>query len=102
MKVFLGGTVNGSSWRNYVIPCLSIAYFNPVVPDWTEEALEQELYERRVPELLGLLEIGVERLSLLHQLRFLPFPASSPEFRHSMPLALLALATNDAADGRIV
>ena len=41
------GTVNGSSWRNYVIPRLQIAYFNPVVADWTEEHLERELYERR-------------------------------------------------------
>ena len=47
MKVFLGGTVNGSTWRNFVIPRLSIGYYNPVVPNWTEEALERELYERR-------------------------------------------------------
>ena len=47
MKVFLGGTVNHSTWRNYIIPRLNIAYFNPVVAEWTEEALERELYERR-------------------------------------------------------
>lgn len=47
MKVFLGGTVNGSSWRNYVIPKLSIGYFNPVIPDWNEQAYQRELYERR-------------------------------------------------------
>lgn len=47
MKVFLGGTVNGSTWRDYVIAKLSIDYFNPVVTDWNETALERELYERR-------------------------------------------------------
>lgn len=47
MRVFLGGTVNGSTWRDYVIGKISIDYFNPVVPDWNEAALERELYERR-------------------------------------------------------
>lgn len=47
MKVYLGGTVNGSSWRNYVISNINIEYFNPVVDDWNEEAHERELYERR-------------------------------------------------------
>lgn len=45
-KVFLGGTVNDSAWRNYVIPRLQIDYFNPVVPEWNDEAYEKELYER--------------------------------------------------------
>lgn len=47
MKVYLGGTVNGSSWRDYVIANINIEYFNPVVTDWNEEAHQQELYERR-------------------------------------------------------
>ncbi|MDW3194956.1 MAG: TIR domain-containing protein [Cytophagales bacterium] len=47
MKVYLGGTVNGSSWRDYVISNIDIEYFNPVVDDWNEEAHERELYERR-------------------------------------------------------
>lgn len=34
---FLGGTVNGSNWRDILIPLLTIGYFNPVVADWTEE-----------------------------------------------------------------
>ena len=37
-KVFLGGTCNGSSWREWYIPMLKINYFNPVVEDWTEES----------------------------------------------------------------
>lgn len=45
-KVFLGGTVNGSLWRDYVMPRLKIDYFNPVVDDWNEQAYQQELYER--------------------------------------------------------
>ena len=45
-KVFLGGTVNGSMWRDYVMPKLTIDYFNPVVDDWDEAAYQRELYER--------------------------------------------------------
>ena len=37
MKVFLGGTVADSKWREYIMPKLEIEYFNPVVDDWTEE-----------------------------------------------------------------
>ncbi len=47
MRVFLGGTVNDSTWRDYVMPKLEIEYFNPVVPDWNEDAMSRELYERR-------------------------------------------------------
>ena len=36
-KVFLGGTCNGSTWREELIPILEINYFNPVVSDWTPE-----------------------------------------------------------------
>jgi len=45
-KVFLGGTINGSGWRETVIPQLKIDYFNPVVPEWTDEAYKRELEER--------------------------------------------------------
>lgn len=45
-KVFLGGTVNGSMWRDYVMPKLNIDYYNPVVDDWNEKAYQQELHER--------------------------------------------------------
>ena len=43
MKVFLGGTVNGSNWREYVIPRLNIDYFNPVVSVWNDEAYEEQV-----------------------------------------------------------
>lgn len=45
-KVFLGGTCNGSTWRDKLIPMLSIDYFNPVVDDWTEECYQEELRQR--------------------------------------------------------
>jgi hypothetical protein len=45
-KVFLGGTCNGSQWREQLIPSLDIDYFNPVVDDWNEEAYQRELEER--------------------------------------------------------
>ena len=46
MKVFLGGTCNGSTWRDTLIPFLKIDFFNPVVPDWTEECYQEELRQR--------------------------------------------------------
>lgn len=45
-KVFLGGTCAESTWRDRLIPMLKIGYFNPVVPDWTEECYQRELKER--------------------------------------------------------
>ena len=39
---FLGGTCNGSTWRDGLIPLLKIDYFNPVVPDWTPECQAEE------------------------------------------------------------
>jgi len=49
MKVFLGGTCNGSKWRNAIIKYLDIEkidYFNPIVDDWNEEARKREREER--------------------------------------------------------
>lgn len=45
-KVFLGGTCGGSKWRSLIIPKLKIDYFDPVVPDWNDEAYQRELKER--------------------------------------------------------
>lgn len=47
-KVFLGGTCNSSTWRQRIIPMLDIDYFNPVpvVYDWEEESLEEEIRQR--------------------------------------------------------
>ncbi|MDE2096722.1 MAG: hypothetical protein KGL39_05690 [Patescibacteria group bacterium] len=46
IKVFLGGTCNGSTWRERLIPLLAIDYFNPVVEDWTPECQEEERRQR--------------------------------------------------------
>jgi hypothetical protein len=47
-KVFLGGTCNGSKWRELVIPFLHIDHYNPVVEDWTPECQEIEIQEKEV------------------------------------------------------
>lgn len=46
MEVFLGGTCNGSLWRDELISNLNIDYFNPVVENWTEECQLQEVLKR--------------------------------------------------------
>lgn len=46
MKVFLGGTCNESTWRESLIPMLTIDYFNPVVDDWTEDCMAEEIHQR--------------------------------------------------------
>ena len=70
MKIFLGGTCNNSTWRDWVIPeldRLQIPYFNPVVEDWTPECQAEE--ERRkeeccihlyviTPEMTGVFSIA--------------------------------------------
>ncbi|MCL2116271.1 MAG: nucleoside 2-deoxyribosyltransferase domain-containing protein [Methanobrevibacter sp.] len=50
MKVFLGGTCNGSQWREELIPELKIDYFNPVIDDWNEEAQKNEIRERQISD----------------------------------------------------
>lgn len=50
MKVFLGGTVNNSKWRETLMPKLKIDYFNPVVEEWNDEAYQLELKERETAE----------------------------------------------------
>lgn len=44
--VFLGGTCNGSTWRDKIIPMLNIKYFNPVVENWTEDRKDIEVQAR--------------------------------------------------------
>jgi len=66
-KVFLGGTCNGSLWRNKLIPILNIDYFNPVVDNWTPECQKKEIYEREncdyclyviTPKMTGIYSIA--------------------------------------------
>lgn len=46
MKVFLGGTCNGSTWRSQIVAMLDVDYFNPVVDDWTPDCMAEELRQR--------------------------------------------------------
>lgn len=66
-KVFLGGTCNGSTWRDELIPLLEIDYFNPVVDDWTPECMAEEIRQREecdhclyviTPEMTGVYSIA--------------------------------------------
>lgn len=47
-KVFLGGTCNESTWRDFIIPRIKLDYFNPVVKDWTPECMEEEKKQRQL------------------------------------------------------
>ena len=61
MKVFLGGTCAGSTWREELIPLLSIDYFNPVVDDWTPECMAEEIKQREQCDIcLYLITPGME------------------------------------------
>ena len=67
VKVFLGGTCNGSLWRNELIPLLDIDYFNPVTDHWTPEHQTEEQRQRRIcrfclytitPKMTGVFSIA--------------------------------------------
>jgi hypothetical protein len=66
-KVFLGGTCNGSKWRDELIPLLHTEYFNPVVENWTPECQQREIEEREnadfvlytiTPQMTGVYSIA--------------------------------------------
>lgn len=49
VKVFLGGTCNNSTWREELINKLeNVDHFNPVVDDWTEDCMFEELRQREI------------------------------------------------------
>jgi len=52
MKVFLGGTCNGSTWREDFIPLLEVEYFNPVVEDWTPDCMVDEIRQRELYDIV--------------------------------------------------
>ena len=68
-NVFLGGTCNGSTWRDELIPMLDsskIDAFNPVVEHWDEKAQAEEDYHKEnddftlyvlTPEMVGVYSI---------------------------------------------
>ncbi len=45
-KVFLGGTCNGSAWRDALIKDLKIDYFQPQQKEWTPEMMQEEIKQR--------------------------------------------------------
>ena len=66
MKVFLGGTCNGSKWREVLKPQLSIDYFDPIVDAWCEadrdleeiEKIDSEIHLYCItPKMMGLYSI---------------------------------------------
>lgn len=77
--VFLGGTTNKTSWRDKLIPMLTVGYFNPIVPDWTPEDTQREHQAKATapvslyvvtPKQHGLyvgVEIGAASVSMLSQ-----------------------------------
>ena len=49
-RVYLGGTCNGSTWREALIALLNtkrVDFFNPVVLEWTKAAQQREIRERK-------------------------------------------------------
>lgn len=51
--VFLGGTCNGSMWRDQLISLLDttkVSAFNPVVPNWTPECQAEEIRQRETSD----------------------------------------------------
>lgn len=50
--VFLGGTCNGSLWRDTLAPLLSadVEAYNPVVPDWTPAHQKIEIEKRKTSD----------------------------------------------------
>ena len=69
-KIFLGGTCNRSTWRQELIEYLDkvkIEYFNPVVDDWTQECMKEEIKQREfcnfrlyviTPKMIGVYSIA--------------------------------------------
>jgi hypothetical protein len=45
-KVFLGGTCNGSTWRERLIKNLKVNYFQPQSDNWTPEMMQEEIKQR--------------------------------------------------------
>lgn len=61
--IFLGGTCNGSTWRESLMPSLQelrIPYFNPVVDDWNDEAKAKEEEIKSRPDTIQLYVITDE------------------------------------------
>ncbi|MGN6247297.1 MAG: nucleoside 2-deoxyribosyltransferase domain-containing protein [Ginsengibacter sp.] len=47
-KVFLGGTCNGSRWRDDLIKLLTIDFYQPQSGEWTAEMMQEEKRQREI------------------------------------------------------
>lgn len=50
MNVYLGGTCNGSLWRETLKPLLRVSHYDPVVPNWTAECMAEEVRQREISD----------------------------------------------------
>lgn len=73
--VFLGGTCNGSSWREKVMAELKVPYFNPIVENWTEADRDNEERAKKAasyllyvltPKQQGIYSLVEAAVDLLH------------------------------------
>jgi len=64
MRVFMGGTCNGSTWRAFLEGALhdvsDINLFNPVVEDWTPACVEAENKVKADPETVNLFVVTAQ------------------------------------------
>lgn len=87
--VFLGGTCNGSTWRDELIPMLDsekVSAFNPVVEEWNEQAQMEEDYHKAnddftlyvlTPEMKGVysvFEVAMDSLKRPGRVMFCVLP----------------------------
>ena len=47
-KVYLGGTISGSTWRDELIELLKIDYFKPTNEVWSEEGYKEAQSQREI------------------------------------------------------
>jgi hypothetical protein len=99
-RIFLGGTCNDSIWREDFIKLLNtnkLAYFNPVVDDWNEEAQKNELLERVMcdfciytitPKMTGVYSIAevIDDSNKRPEKTILILLKSDDDFKHIFPI----------------
>lgn len=109
-KVFLGGTCNGSTWRDELIPMLKIDYFNPVVPDWTPECQQKEIAEKQIckihlyvitPQQKGLFT-PAEIIDSSHNKQVLTVVGMIGDFEEAMKRSVKAVCDMAKKNGAII
>lgn len=51
-KVFLGGAIDRSNWRKYVIERINMDYYNPDIEKWSYEVYRKEWQEKNACDVL--------------------------------------------------